>query len=100
MTGTPGSVAGSCAARLAGVGEVAAGPAVLLPRKGTFALIDHEKAFCPDPKADDVFALRDIDREQGCTVLVRPDQYVAQVLPLDAHGELTDFLSGVLLDAR
>jgi phenol 2-monooxygenase len=31
---------------------------------------------------------------------VRPDQYVAQVLPLDAHEELADFLSGVLLDAR
>jgi phenol 2-monooxygenase (NADPH) len=75
-------------------------PAVLLPRKGPFGLVDHEKAFCPDPKADDVFTLRGIDREQGCMVLVRPDQYVAQVLPLDAHDELADFLSGVLVDAR
>jgi phenol 2-monooxygenase len=33
-------------------------------------------------------------------VLVRPDQYVALVLPLDGHQELADFLSGVLLDAR
>jgi phenol 2-monooxygenase (NADPH) len=75
-------------------------PAVLLPRKGPFGLVDHEKAFCPDPKADDVFTLRGIDRERGCMVLVRPDQYVAQVLPLDAHDELADFLSGVLVEAR
>ena len=33
-------------------------------------------------------------------VLVRPDQYVAPVLPLEAHEELADFLAGVLLDAR
>ena len=33
-------------------------------------------------------------------VLVRPDQYVAQVLPLDAHDELATFLSGVLVEAR
>jgi phenol 2-monooxygenase (NADPH) len=75
-------------------------PAVLLPRKGPFGLVDHEKVFCPDPKADDVFTLRGIDRERGCMVLVRPDQYVAHVLPLDAHDQLADFLSGVLVGAR
>ncbi|MCF6743754.1 3-hydroxybenzoate 4-monooxygenase [Blastococcus sp. KM273128] len=75
-------------------------PAVLLPRKGSLGLVDYEKAFAPDPKAEDVFDLRGIDRSQGCMVLVRPDQYVAQVLPLDAPEELTDFLARVLLDAR
>jgi phenol 2-monooxygenase (NADPH) len=74
-------------------------PAVLRPRKGPFSLIDQEKVFCPDPKAGDVFDLRGIDRDAGCAVLVRPDQYVAHVLPLDAHDELTDFLAGVLLEA-
>jgi phenol 2-monooxygenase len=74
-------------------------PPVLLPRKGTFGLIDYEKAFSVDPD-NDVFDLRGIDREQGCMVLVRPDQYVAQVLRLDAQDELADFLAGVLLDAR
>jgi|1186.fasta_scaffold1125910_1 hypothetical protein len=38
-------------------------------------------------------------RDAGCIVVVRPDQYVAHVLPLDAHDELTDFLSGVLTEA-
>ena len=75
-------------------------PAVLLPRKGRFGLIDHEKAFSPDPTDDDIFDLRGIDRVQGCMVLVRPDQFVAQVLPLDGHDELADFLSGVLTEAR
>jgi phenol 2-monooxygenase len=75
-------------------------PPVLLPRKGRFGLIDHEKAFSPDPAAGDIFGLRGIDRDQGCMVLVRPDQYVAHVLPLDGHQELADLLSGVLLDAR
>ena len=75
-------------------------PSVLLPRKGRFGLIDHEKVFCPDPAAGDLFDLRRIDRTDGCMVVVRPDQYVAHVLPLDAHDELADFLSGILVDAR
>ncbi len=32
--------------------------------------------------------------------MVRPDQYVANVLPLDQPGELDAFLSGFLLPAR
>jgi len=75
-------------------------PAVLLPAKGRFGLIDYEKAFCPDPVAGDVFDLRGIDRGPGCLVVVRPDQYAAHVLPLDAADELADFLAGVLVDAR
>ena len=74
-------------------------PPVLLPRKGRFGLVDHEKAFCPDPKAGDVFDLRGIDRDAGCVVVVRPDQYVAHVLPLDAHEALADFFTGILVDA-
>jgi phenol 2-monooxygenase len=73
-------------------------PPVLRPRKGRFALVDSEKVFCPDPDAGDVFDLRGIDREAGCLVVVRPDQYVAHVLPLDAHDELTDFLGRTLVE--
>ncbi|MCO1654630.1 FAD-binding monooxygenase [Pseudonocardia humida] len=75
-------------------------PAVLLPRKGRFGLVDYEKAFCPDPKAADVFDLRGVDREAGCVVVVRPDQHVANVLPLHAHEALADFFAGILLDAE
>ena len=74
-------------------------PPVLLPRKGTFALIDYEKAFCPDPAGDDVFDLRGVNREMGCMVVVRPDQYVSHVLPLDAHDALAELFGGILIEA-
>jgi phenol 2-monooxygenase (NADPH) len=75
-------------------------PSVLLPRKGKFGLIDYEKMFCPDPKADDIFELRGVNRETGCMVVVRPDQYVAHVLPLHGHEALADFFAGILIDAK
>jgi phenol 2-monooxygenase len=74
-------------------------PALLLPRKGRFGLIDYEKAYCPDLKnGPDIFVLRGIDRLQGAMVVVRPDQYVANVLPLDAQEELGAFFAGFLID--
>lgn len=75
-------------------------PAVLLPRKSGFGLVDHEKMFCTDPAEDDVVDIRGVDRETGCTALVRTDHYGAHVLPLDGHDEPTVVLSGVLLPAR
>jgi phenol 2-monooxygenase len=74
-------------------------PSVLLPRKGRFALIDYEKMFCPDPEGDDIFDLRQVNRETGCMIVVRPDQYVSHVLPLDGHEALTDFFAGILIEA-
>jgi phenol 2-monooxygenase (NADPH) len=75
-------------------------PSVLLPRKGRFGLIDYEKMFCPDPNADDIFEVRGVNRETGCLVVVRPDQYVSNVLPLHAHEALADFFASILIDAR
>jgi len=81
--------------------ELAAMPAFLLPRKGRYALIDYEKMFCPDLKAGaDIFEMRGIDRQRGCIVIVRPDQYIAHVLPLDAHAALAAFFNGFLLPAE
>ena len=74
-------------------------PAVLLPRKGRFGLIDYEKVFCPDARAD-IFELRGVNRETGCVVVVRPDQYVSHVLPLHAHEALVEFFPGVLVEPR
>ena len=74
-------------------------PSVLLPRKGKFALIDYEKMFCPDPEDDDIFDLRRVSRENGCVVVVRPDQYVSHVLALDQHAALADFFAGILIEA-
>jgi phenol 2-monooxygenase len=75
-------------------------PPVLLPRKGRFGLIDYEKMFCPDPDADDVFDLRGVNRDAGCMVVVRPDQYVALVLPLDQHEELGEFFARFMVTAK
>ena len=73
-------------------------PALLLPRKGRHGLRDYEKFFCPDPKnGPDVFDLRGIDRARGALVVVRPDQYIAHVLPLDAHAALAAFFAGFML---
>ena len=75
-------------------------PALLLPRKGRYGLIDYEKMFCPDLRAaHDIFAMRGIDRQAGCMVVVRPDQFVAHVLPLDAHEELAAYFDGFMLRA-
>jgi phenol 2-monooxygenase len=76
-------------------------PSILLPRKGCFGLVDYEKAYCPDLKnGSDIFDLRGIDRAEGAMVVVRPDQYVSNVLPLDAHDELAAFFGLFLLDRR
>ncbi|WP_342730340.1 FAD-binding monooxygenase [Bradyrhizobium sp. B117] len=75
-------------------------PPLLLPRKGRYGLIDYEKMFCPDLKSgQDVFAMRGIDRKAGCTVVVRPDQYVATVLPLDDFAALASYFDGFMLQA-
>nr|CAD6606415.1 phenol 2-monooxygenase [Rhizobium sp. TCK] len=71
---------------------------LLLPRKGRYGLIDHEKVFCPDLKAGpDIFDLRAIDRHRGCLIVVRPDQYVAQVIPLDAYDTLAAYFDEFLV---
>ncbi len=72
-------------------------PALLLPRKGRHGLIDYEKVFCADPRGPDIFDLRGIDRARGALVVVRPDQYIADVLPLAAHDRLASFFAGFML---
>ena len=74
-------------------------PPFLLPRKGKFGLIDYEKIFCPDPNTDDIFELRGVNRETGCMVVVRPDQYVSHILPLHGHEALANFFARILIDA-
>jgi len=75
-------------------------PSFLLPRKGRYGLIDYEKMFCPDLKSGhDIFTMRGIDRKAGCLVVVRPDQYVAEVLPLDATAQLAAFFDAFMLRA-
>lgn len=75
-------------------------PALLRPHKGRYGLCDYEKVFCADLKSgEDIFVTRGIDRTKGCLVVVRPDQHVADVLPLDEYSELARFFARVLLPA-
>ncbi len=69
-------------------------PEVFRPRAGRLGLVDYEKAYAAVSR-EDIFDLRGIDREQGALLVVRPDQYVALVLPLDAYDSLTAFFDGV-----
>jgi phenol 2-monooxygenase len=73
-------------------------PPLLLPRKGRYGLQDYEKIFCADTERDsDIFAMRGIDRAVGCMIVVRPDQYVAHVLPLNGYKQLASYFAGFML---
>ena len=70
-------------------------PALLRPHVGRYGLCDYEKVFCVDPRSEDLFEARGIDRQQGCLVIVRPDQYVGHVLPLAARDALSAYFAGI-----
>ena len=73
-------------------------PDLLKPTKGRLGLIDYEKAYCANlSPGQDIFALRGIDRENGAVIIVRPDQYVSDVLPLSGYDLLVEFFTGFLI---
>lgn len=79
------------------VGEL---PELLRPITGKLGLVDLEKAFAAttsphSAREQDIFNDRQINRGTGALVVVRPDQYVAQVLPLDATAKLAQFFGEV-----
>lgn len=74
-------------------------PAIFRPRTGPLHLTDWEKVFAAAPNRwneTDIFSERGLSRD-GVVVVVRPDQYVAAVLPLEATDELTAFFDAWLL---
>jgi len=74
-------------------------PQLFLPRTGPFQLIDYEKVFAAHPE-EDIFEARGIDRTTGCVVVVRPDQYVAGIFPLEARDALAAFFRQHLLEVN
>jgi phenol 2-monooxygenase len=73
-------------------------PQVFFPNKGVHGLRDYEKIFRSDNTHDhDIFDLRRIHRGHGCMVIVRPDQYIANVLPLDATSDVSDFFAEFMI---
>lgn len=73
-------------------------PDILCPRSGSLGIQDWEKVWTTGPDAD-IFTDRGIS-DQGAIVIVRPDQYVAHVMPLTAREELSEFFDGFLVEQR
>lgn len=70
---------------------------VFLPLVGPHQVTDYEKIYATRMD-NDIFDAREIDRS-GAIVIVRPDQYVANILPLSATDELTAFFAKNMLPA-
>ncbi len=73
--------------------DINAVPDVFKPSVGPFELTDRENVFGVVPGSD-IFDERGLDRN-GVMVVVRPDQYVANILPLSATSELADFFAQI-----
>lgn len=75
--------------------DIACVPELFRPNTGRFGLVDYERTFCAAPGAEpDIFQLRGVSRAHGAAVLVRPDQYVSDVIPLSCAA-LSRRLNGV-----
>ncbi|MDM7991325.1 FAD-binding monooxygenase [Arthrobacter sp. zg-Y877] len=74
--------------------DLIAVPSVFKPQIGPFQLNDLAKVYGTDPSAD-IFEQRGVSRD-GAVVVVRPDQYVANVLPLTATADLAAFFAPLL----
>lgn len=78
--------------------EMAQVPAFLRPQKGRYGLIDYEKVFtAPVTGQRDIYDMRGIDREKGALLIIRPDQFVAAVLPLEDRAKLEAFFAGFMI---
>ncbi|WPR65905.1 FAD-binding monooxygenase [Glutamicibacter protophormiae] len=73
-------------------------PAVFRPTCGEFGLMDYQKVYTA-LEGNDIFAQRGIS-DEGAIVIVRPDMYVANVLPLQATDALRDFFTPVMREQR
>ncbi len=71
----------------------------LWPAKGKYGLRDYEKVFHTE-EGNDIYDLRGIDRSAGCVVVVRPDQHIANILPVNAHEALTKFFDVFMIQQK
>ena len=74
-------------------------PDYLWPAKGKYGLTDYEKLF-HNQDAHDVFAARHINKDEGCIVIVRPDQHVGVILPVQAHDAVAAFFDHFMIAPR
>ena len=72
---------------------------LLQPAKGRYGLRDYEKVYSALSTDGCFYEKRGINKDQGGILIVRPDQYVAEVLPLNDHQGIVDFFEKVLIAA-
>ncbi|WP_417527624.1 FAD-binding monooxygenase [Marinomonas shanghaiensis] len=72
---------------------------LLQPSKGRYGLKDYEKVYSALCEESSFYDKRGIDKKNGCLIIVRPDQYVADVLPLDDHKSIIRFFDSVLISS-
>ena len=90
--------------------DINAVPALVQPAKGKFGLTDYEKVFSAEKTngmllgnipgleaTRDIYDLREIDRARGAVVIVRPDQYIGHVLPLDEFEAFDEYFTKFLI---
>jgi phenol 2-monooxygenase len=70
-------------------------PRAFKPVKVPFGIEDVNQIFASG-HGRDIFRDREISK-QGAIVVVRPDQYVAGVFPIDAHEELAAYFDAHML---
>lgn len=73
--------------------DVTDAPQVFRPKVGPFQVEDWNNVFSVLP-GDDIFEARGIHRD-GAVVVVRPDMYVAHILPLDDPQGLAEFFAPI-----
>lgn len=72
----------------------------LTPPKGRYGLSDFEKVFCVDhAPGKNIYDTRGINKQTGCIIIVRPDQYVGGILALSDFEGLANYFSKVLTKA-
>ncbi len=75
--------------------------AAFRPTKGRFGLIDYEKAFCVNRlSGEDIYQMRGIDRTHGCLAIIRPDQHIADILPLTDTARLAAYFDRIMIAPR
>src|SRR5699024_2317144 len=93
--------------------DINALPSLVQPAKGVFGLTDYEKVFSAEKTngsllgnipglevTRDIYDLRQIDRSRGAVVIVRPDQYIGHILPLDAYDAFDTYFAAFLHQVR
>ena len=66
------------------------------PKKGKYQLRDYEKIYISIPQ-NDIFKTRLINLREGCILIVRPDQHIANILSLGSYNTLMSFSKHIML---